>query len=126
MKHTALYIGLLTLMMSCQSKHPNASKVRIEDEAAAIKYLDKASEYISAEKFDLAQAQIDSLRKKHAFAIDARRKSILVCDSLEILRAKAMLRDADELSLSEAEREDWKRREMFYEKKLAHDSCKTP
>lgn len=105
----ALMVGLLMIvpgLASCSHKEEDAAQQMLQEARMALKH----------HQYSEAKDSILSLRKKHPYALQARRQGILLLDSIEMMAA------AD--SLTKAEGEEWERLSMkkkFFERKLQED-----
>jgi len=117
MNHITRYIPILCLpfLASC-SGMTQAERNRQKAEAQGSSLLEDARKALRAEDYSSARRHIMSLRHDIPLALDARRRAILVLDSIEL----AASRD----SVQFAEGEEWERLSMkvqFYERKLKED-----
>lgn len=105
----AFMAGLLMIipvLTSCSYREEEAAQQMLQEARMALKH----------HQYSEAKDSILSLRKKHPYALQARRQGILLLDSIEMMAA------AD--SLTKAEGEEWERLSMkkkFFERKLQED-----
>lgn len=97
---------IIPVLTSCSYREEEAAQQMLQEARMALKH----------HQYSEAKDSILSLRKKHLYALQARRQGILLLDSIEMMAA------AD--SLTKAEGEEWERLSMkkkFFERKLQED-----
>ena len=126
-----IYIALAATLCSCQPKAPSTAPTpqttdsagantaptdtlqtrRQRDEAAAQRFIEEARKLYAGGQYADAEARLDSLRRQHPHAINARKVALLLQDSIKIKEA--------------ANHDDRALREKFYEQKLRNDIQRT-
>lgn len=97
---------IIPVLTSCSYREEEAAQQMLQEARMALKH----------HQYSEAKDSILSLRRKHPYALQARRQGILLLDSIEMMAA------AD--SLTKAEGEEWERLSMkkkFFERKLQED-----
>lgn len=102
----ALWLLCAVLLAGCHSEEPKQSKARQKDEAAAALMMAEARQALAVDSTTLARSIIKDMRRKHPLALTARKQSILLMDSVDMLEAR-LTGDADRLK--------------FYTRKLKYD-----
>lgn len=135
MKHIAYLFALILLAASCNSKpagyRSEWSEARNEAEAGGRKFLQKAREAFARADFHAARVQLDSIRVRHALALEARECGIVLLDSINLGEAQRQLSHTDSLLTAgsagdslRAAFEEQANRVKFYARKLANDRSK--
>lgn len=87
MKTKNIFIATLALLAFTITACKEAETQRDIEERIGNKMLKSARQELKAKNFDAARDTIMALRKQHQLAIDARRRGILLLDSIEMLAA---------------------------------------
>lgn len=104
------------LLLTACSGMTQAEKNRQEAEIQGAALLEDARKALRAENYSKARQHVMCLRHDVPLALDARRRAILVLDSIELAASRDSVRFA--------EGEEWERLTMkvqFYERKLQED-----
>ena len=96
-----------TAVIADTALNTNAKEKRHSEEEAARVFIEQARKLYAEGRYADALARIDTMRRRHPTAIDARKVALLLHDSIKI-------RDA-------ANHNDGDTREHFYRNKLQHD-----
>lgn len=142
MRNISLYlllsvVALCFSLMSCNVKEPSGnvsdkgySEKRTAMEADAAGRLAQARTFLAQGNTSSARDIIKKMRKDCYLAIDARKSSILLMDSIDIAESKSNLAKVDSLlrlcvdTVSKDDFDEACRKVQFYEQKLRHDSAK--
>lgn len=113
--HFIIPILLLPFVAAC-SGTTQAERNRQEAEREGGELLQQARRALRANDYSRARGFVETLRHDYPLAFDARRRGIVLLDSIELAGARDSIRFA--------EGEEWERLNMkvrFYERKLAED-----
>lgn len=109
----------------------NYSENRARMEVVAAQQLEQARQLLHQQQPEAARKVIKEMRRKNYLALDARRRGILLMDSIDLFIAQRELAHTDSLLCSGAssvDRNDFDeacRKVQFYERKIKHDSQNT-
>lgn len=112
----AIVLASLSLLLVACGGKTQAEKNREEAERHGATLLDEARRALRAEDYEMARNKVITLRREQPLALDARRKAILLLDSIELRAATDSVRFL--------EGEEWERVNMkmqFYQRKLGED-----